>query len=51
MTGIDSEGFDMLVNKRKVRIDFETPIDTVEAARAILVKLARSQGTAAGDRT
>jgi putative heme iron utilization protein len=26
MTGIDSEGFDMLADKRKVRIDFDSPI-------------------------
>jgi heme iron utilization protein len=41
MTGIDSEGFDMLADNRKLRIDFDTPISTVEAARATLVKLAR----------
>jgi hypothetical protein len=41
MTGIDSEGFDMLADNRKLRIDFDTPISTVEAARTALVKLAR----------
>lgn len=41
MTGIDSEGFDMLADKRKLRIDFDSPINTVEEARAVLVKLAR----------
>jgi heme iron utilization protein len=41
MTGIDSEGFDMLADNRKLRIDFDTPISTVEEARATLVKLAR----------
>jgi putative heme iron utilization protein len=41
MTGIDSEGFDMLADKRKLRLDFATAITTVEAARAALVKLAR----------
>jgi len=40
MTGIDSEGFDMLADNRKLRIDFDTSISTVEAARATLVKLA-----------
>jgi heme iron utilization protein len=40
MTGIDSEGFDVLADNRKLRIDFETSISTVEAARATLVKLA-----------
>ena len=42
MTGIDSEGFDMLADKRKLRIDFDLPINTLEEARATLVKLARS---------
>jgi putative heme iron utilization protein len=41
MTGIDSEGFDLLADNRKLRIDFDTSISTVEAARATLVKLAR----------
>jgi putative heme iron utilization protein len=41
MTGIDSEGFDLLADRRKLRIDFETPIDTVKEARATLVKLAK----------
>jgi heme iron utilization protein len=42
MTGIDSEGFDMLGDNRKLRIDFDASINTVEAARATLVKLART---------
>lgn len=42
MTGIDSEGFDLLADKHKLRIDFETPIHTTEEARANLVRLARS---------
>jgi len=41
MTGIDSEGFDLLANKRKLRFDFDSPIYTVEEARAALVRLAR----------
>ncbi|HTG14501.1 MAG TPA: DUF2470 domain-containing protein [Blastocatellia bacterium] len=41
MTGIDSEGFDMLADKRKLRIDFESPVHTSEEARASLVRLAR----------
>jgi len=41
MTGIDSEGFDVLAGKHKVRIDFDSPIQTSEEARANLVKLAR----------
>jgi putative heme iron utilization protein len=43
MTGIDSEGFDLLANKRKLRMDFESPIHTTEEARAHLIELARSQ--------
>lgn len=41
MTGIDSEGFDLLADKRKVRIDFDSPIHTSEEARANLIELAR----------
>jgi heme oxygenase (biliverdin-IX-beta and delta-forming) len=41
MIGIDSEGFDMLADNRKLRMDFDTSISSVEAARATLVKLAR----------
>lgn len=43
MTGIDREGFDMLADQRKLRIDFDSPIHTVEEARAILVRLAKRQ--------
>ncbi|HQR34143.1 MAG TPA: DUF2470 domain-containing protein [Blastocatellia bacterium] len=42
MTGIDSEGFDLLADDQKLRIDFDSPISTVEEARATLAKLARS---------
>jgi putative heme iron utilization protein len=41
MIGIDSEGFDMLADNRKLRMDFDASISTIEAARATLVKLAR----------
>ena len=41
MTGIDEEGFDLLADNRKLRIDLESPIHTSEEARAALVKLAR----------
>jgi heme iron utilization protein len=41
MTGIDSEGFDLLADGRKLRVDFEVPIKTVEEARATLAKLAK----------
>jgi putative heme iron utilization protein len=42
MSGIDSEGFDMLADGRKLRIDFDAPISTLEEARATLVRLART---------
>ena len=42
MTGIDREGFDLLADGLKLRIDFDSPISTVEEARATLAKLARS---------
>lgn len=42
MAGIDSEGFDMLADGRKLRVDFESPISTVEEARATLAMLAKS---------
>src|SRR5262245_52376859 len=42
MIGIDSEGFDLFADGRKLRIDFESPIETVEEARTTLVKLART---------
>lgn len=43
MTGIDSEGFDMLADKQKLRIDFDSPINTSEEARAVLIKLASAR--------
>ena len=43
MSGIDSEGFDLLVDNRKLRIDFDAPISTVEEARAALVSLSRME--------
>lgn len=42
MTGIDSEGFDLLADKRKLRIDFDSPIRTSEEARANLIRLAKA---------
>lgn len=41
MTGIDSEGFDVLADNKKLRFSFEKPIVTAEDARAALVLLAR----------
>jgi len=43
MTGIDSEGFDMLAGKLKLRIDFDSPISTSEQARKELVRLAKTE--------
>lgn len=46
MTGIDAEGFDLAVEgdgpTTAVRIDFDTPLDTVDDARSRLVELARA---------
>jgi putative heme iron utilization protein len=41
MTGIDSEGFDMLANGRKLRIDFDGPVRSMEEARAALVAMSK----------
>jgi heme oxygenase (biliverdin-IX-beta and delta-forming) len=43
MTGIDGEGFDLLADNRKLRIDFDVSIHTSEEARANLVQLARRE--------
>ena len=44
MTGLDADGFDLAVQTNEttvpVRIDFETPLETVEDARSALVELA-----------
>lgn len=42
MAGIDAEGFDMLTDAGKVRVDFDAPVHTMDEARATLVRLARS---------
>jgi heme iron utilization protein len=42
MIGIDGEGFDLLADGRKLRIDFDSPVGTIEEARATLVGLARA---------
>ncbi len=39
MAGIDGEGFDMVAEGRKLRIDFGTPVKTVAEARAMLISL------------
>jgi len=44
MTGIDAEGFDLVVERteetRPVRIEFDTPLSTVGDARSRLVNMA-----------
>jgi putative heme iron utilization protein len=42
MSGIDADGFDLLVGRRKLRFELDAPIATPEEARAALVRLARS---------
>jgi putative heme iron utilization protein len=42
MVGIDPEGFDVLADGRRVRIDFESPVTTPEQVRAAMVKLSRA---------
>jgi putative heme iron utilization protein len=41
MAGIDSDGFDLLADGRRLRVDFDHPVTTLEDARATLVRLAR----------
>jgi len=39
MTGIDAEGFDLLVSERKLRIGFETPVRDMDQARQALIAM------------
>jgi putative heme iron utilization protein len=41
MTGIDSEGFDVLKSGRKIRVPFDAPVHNMEEARQALVAMAR----------
>jgi heme iron utilization protein len=41
MTGIDSDGFDVLVEGRKRRITFDRPVHTMEEAREALVAMSK----------
>jgi putative heme iron utilization protein len=41
MTGIDAEGFDMIANGKKMRIEFDSPIRDTEQARQALIALAK----------
>ena len=46
MASIDADGFDVFVNQRKVRFDFEQPITTAEEARQAMVALAKGASNA-----
>jgi putative heme iron utilization protein len=41
MTGIDAEGFDLLVSGKKLRLEFDTPIQDMEQARQALIAMAK----------
>ena len=41
MTGIDAEGFDLLVSDNKVRLEFDTPVQDMQQARQALIALAK----------
>jgi putative heme iron utilization protein len=42
MTGIDAEGFDLLVSGRKLRVEFDAPVRNMEQARQTLIRMAAS---------
>lgn len=41
MVGVDGDGFDLLVDREKVRIDFKTPVSDSEEAREQLAAMAK----------
>jgi heme oxygenase (biliverdin-IX-beta and delta-forming) len=41
MTGIDAEGFDLLLSGKKLRLEFETPVRDMEQARQALIAMAK----------
>ncbi len=41
MSAVDSDGFDLMLGKRLLRIDFETPVSRADEVRKALVDLAR----------
>lgn len=41
LTAVDGEGFDLMLGKRLLRIDFDTPVATAADVRAAMVALAR----------
>ena len=45
MTGIDQNGFDLEVNREKVRYELEKPMKEPREVRKVMVSLARKQVT------
>ena len=45
MSAVDGEGFDLMLDKRLLRIDFETPVASTGEVRAAMVALARRART------
>ena len=41
MTGIDAEGFDLLVSGKKLRLEFDSPVQDMEQARQALIAMAK----------
>ena len=41
MVGIDADGFDVLLNNRKIRFNFDSSIATASEARQMLVKMSK----------
>lgn len=41
LSGIDGEGFDLMIGKRLVRIEFDQPVAAAEDVRAAMVALMR----------
>lgn len=41
MTGIDAEGFDLLVSGKKLRLEFDEPVQDMEQARQALIAMAK----------
>jgi putative heme iron utilization protein len=41
MTGIDAEGFDLLVSGKKLRLEFDKPVQDMEQARQALIAMGK----------
>ena len=41
MVGIDAEGFDLLASGKKLRLEFDTPVHTMDEARQALIAMAK----------